>query len=368
MRVVRTLLPVLLAAVPGLAAAKAELLETPAIQSARASSSVMMALYPQGDSFLVSGERGILLSWQDSGQWQQFDSPVSVALTGLAALPDGRAFAVGHDAAILRRAPGGDWQKIFDGYDLTRMQITALEHKRDQLQQAVNNPPADADIDDLQMQLEDVGFNLEDARNELENGPNKPLLDITSSGDSLFAVGAYGTLLKSTNGGETWQLLSDKLDNPDRLHLNAITNGGDGSLYIVGESGSGFVSRDGGTTWVRLDLPYGGSLFGVATQASSGNVVAFGLQGNLLISRDAGASWQHRHIDAGASLLGGTLTDNGEVILVGHGGLVASFPIANPDALTVRKHPSGAAFAAVQAQGDKLILAGQFGVTSWKFK
>lgn len=365
MRVTRILLPALLAAAPGLAAAKVELLATPAVQNNHASSSVMMALYPQGDGYLVSGERGILLNWQKPGEWQQLSSPVSVALTGIAGLSDGRTFAVGHDAAILRRAPDGDWQKVFDGYDLTRMQITALERKRDQLQQAIDNSPEGADVEELEFELEEIGFNIEDAKAELESGPSKPLLDIASSGNNLFAVGAYGTLLKSSDGGDSWQLLNDRLDNPDRFHLNAITPTADGDLYIVGESGTGFVSRDGGDSWTRMDMPYSGSLFGLAAQAGSDNLVAFGLQGNVLVSHDRGEGWEHFHIDAGASLLNGTVTDKGEVILVGHGGLVASFPIADPQALKVRKHPSGAAFAAVEVQGEKLILAGQFGVTSW---
>lgn len=365
MRVARILLPVLLAAASGTTVAKVELLETPAVQSNRAGSSVIMALYPQADSYLASGERGILLEWQKPGEWQQLQSPVSVALTGIAGLPDGRTFAVGHDAAILRRTEAGEWQKIFDGYDLTRMQIDVLERKRDQLQATIDNPPEGADVGELEYQLEEIGFNIEDAHAELETGPNKPLLDIASIGSNLFAVGAYGTLLNSRDGGDSWQLLNDRLDNPDRFHLNAITKTTDSTLYIVGESGLGFVSRDGGDTWELMDMPYGGSLFGIAAQSGSDNLVAFGLQGNVVISHDGGESWEHLHIDAGASLLNGTVTDSGEVILVGHGGLVVSFPIANPDALKVRKHPSGAAFSAVEVRGEQLILAGQFGLAVW---
>ncbi|WP_323845983.1 WD40/YVTN/BNR-like repeat-containing protein [Microbulbifer magnicolonia] len=365
MSVTRFLLPAILAALPCLASAKVELLDTPALPSASADTALMMALSPHNGGYLVSGERGLLLQWQPSGEWQQLQTPVSVALTGLATLADGRAFAVGHDAAILRRAADGRWQKIFDGYDLTRMQIAALESRRDALQQALDNPPADADIGELEFQLEETGINIEDAQAEMQSGPNKPLLAIAGSGSNLFAVGAYGSFLKSADGGDSWQLQSGKLDNPDRFHLNAVTATGDGSLYIVGESGTGFVSRDGGDSWARMDLPYGGSLFGVAAQPHSRNLVAYGLQGNLLISRDGGETWTHHHIDAGASLLGGTVTDSGEVYLVGHGGLVVSFPIDDPGALAVRKHPSGAALSAVAADGDKLILAGQFGITVW---
>lgn len=365
MRAVRFLLPALIAT-HSVAAAAVDLLQTPALHNVRADRSVITDLLPQDNGYLMTGERGLLLHWQGKGDWQQLNSPVSVGLTAATQLADGTLVAVGQDAAILRRNAGSDsWQKVFDGYDLTRLQIKALKKHQQALEQAIAHPDEDADIDELEYQLEETGFNLEDAEAELESGPNKPLLDIAISDGRLFAVGAYGTLLQSDDGGSSWQLQSHLLDNPSRFHLNAITRSDDGSLVIVGESGLGFTSRDNGNSWTMLDLPYGGSLFGITAQNNTGNLVAFGLQGNLMISRDNGQSWAHRHIDAGASLLGGTVTDSGEVYLVGHGGLVASFPIDAPDALTLRKHPSGAALSAVQVNGSQLILAGQFGATAW---
>ncbi|WGL18322.1 YCF48-related protein [Microbulbifer bruguierae] len=359
-----------MASQPLMASANVELLNTPALHSTRAAHSVITNLQPLNDGYLLTGERGLLLQWRADGHWQQQDSPVSVGLTAVTLLADGSAVAVGQDAAILRRTRDGAWQKVFDGYDLSRLQINAQEARRDQLQQLIddtgNNAEDDADIEELEYQLEELEFALEDSQAELESGPNKPLLDIVvAGGNRLYAIGAYGTLLRSDDGGDSWQLRSASLDNPDRFHLSAITRSDDGSLYIVGESGLGFVSRDGGDSWETMDLPYDGSLFGIVSQAGSGNLVAFGLQGHVLVSRDGGNSWQHHKVEAGASLLGGTIDDSGRVVLVGHGGLIASFAIAEPAVISVRKHPSGAAFSAVAVQGEQLILAGQFGVTAW---
>ncbi|WOX06808.1 YCF48-related protein [Microbulbifer pacificus] len=367
MRLSRILLSTLVASHVLAASANVELLQTPAPQSAHATRNVITNLSPHAGGYLLTGERGLLLQWQPDGQWQQLQTPVSVGLTAIATLADGSAVAVGHDAAILRREASGEWHKAFDGYDLTRLQIAALERRQAELQEAVDNPAQDADMEELEFQLEETGFNLEDTQAELESGPNKPLLSIVAAaGERLFACGAYGTLLRSDDGGKHWELQSASLDNPDRFHLNALSRSDDGSLYVVGESGLGFVSRDNGDSWQAMDLPYDGSLFGIIAQPGSANLVAFGLQGHVLISRDGGENWQHQKIDAGASLLGGTIDAQGRVVLVGHGGIVASFPVAQPDAVTVRKHPSGAAFSAVAVQGEQLILAGQFGVTAWK--
>ncbi|WP_288132816.1 hypothetical protein [Microbulbifer sp.] len=365
MSVVRFLLPALIAT-QSVAVAAADLLQTPALHNVRADHSVITSLISQDQGYLMTGERGLLLHWQSDSNWQQLDSPVSVGLTAATRLQDGSLIAVGQDAAILRRdADGQGWRKVFDGYDLTRLQITALKQHQQDLEQAIANAGEETDTDELKYQLEDTGFNLEDAVAELESGPSKPLLDIVSNEGRIIAVGAYGTLLYSDDNGKDWQLKSNLLDNPNRFHLNAVTRSANGSLIVVGESGTGFVSRDNGDSWTRLDLPYGGSLFGVTAQSNSSNLVAFGLQGNLIISRDNGQTWRHRHIDAGASLLGGTVTDAGDVYLVGHGGLVVRFPVDNPDAVTLRKHPSGAALSAVQVEGTQLILTGQFGATAW---
>jgi photosystem II stability/assembly factor-like uncharacterized protein len=70
-----------------------------------------------------------------------------------------------------------------------------------------------------------------------------------------FAVGAYGALLETTDGGKHWQDVSERLDNPDQLHLNAIAAVKDAGLFIVGEQGSMFRSSDNGQTWEKVEGP-----------------------------------------------------------------------------------------------------------------
>ena len=65
-------------------------------------------------------------------------------------------------------------------------------------------------------------------------------------------------MLRTADGGTTWQPLLHATDNPKALHLYAVRRVG-GELYIVGEQGLVLkLDRDGGR-FVALTLPYKGS-------------------------------------------------------------------------------------------------------------
>lgn len=352
----------------GTAQANIELLQTPSVSSKLITSSVVTAIAPAPEGVIAIGERGHIFTWQDEQSWQQQRAPVSVLLTDIETLPNKTSIAIGHDAAILRSTDGSTWQKVFDGYDLATLKVALLEKQQTQLNKQLETLEDEDEIEELEFQLDEVIFSLEDAQTEQQVGPNKPLLSLTQVDDqTLFAVGAYGTLLRSNDAGVSWQLIDDLLENPDKFHLNAITYN-QGVITIVGENGVSFSSADQGETWQFIELPYLGSMFGVIGNQTSSNLVAFGLQGNVLLSKDLGQSWQNVEMGNNISLLGGTMSQTGDVYLVGHGGVVSRFNVKSPDQVTVKKHPSGSAFSDVRVMDEQLILAGQFGLTAWQFK
>jgi len=359
-----------------------DLLELPAKESSLASKSVLMAMTRNNDAILVVGERGHIINWQSNNDWQQQQSPVSVAITDVIILSDGSKIAVGHDGVILKADSDNTiWRKVFTGVELTKLQIELVKKQYEALQLIIKKTQDEDELEDLTYQLDDLAFAIEDSQLELKSGPNKPLLSIArTSNDTLFACGAYGTLLSSKDKGETWQLVSDQLDNPDDFHLNSVITTSDNQLFIVGENGLGFHSDDLGKTWSSMTLPYSGSLFGIISNntnaASTGStpmenntqLVAFGLQGNFMASLDGGTHWQHKKLPTSASLLGGVFSKQGNAYLVGHGGLIVNFKPENLEALHIEKHPSGAALASVAVKENALILAGQFGISTWPIK
>ncbi|WP_286263762.1 WD40/YVTN/BNR-like repeat-containing protein [Thalassotalea atypica] len=369
----------------GLAYANIDLLSHPAIQSKLAPKSVTTAIIPDRNAVLAVGERGHIIHWQDKDNWQQDLVPLSIMLSSVTSLADGTSVAVGQDAAIV--VTKGEtasntqrtWRKTFDGYELTRLKIALLEKQQLALQGQMEATADEDELEELEYQLDEVIFSLEDAQAEQISGPNKPLLSVThTDNNTLFAVGAYGTLLRSDDLGVSWVLQDDLLDNPDKLHLNAI-HYHNGTLYIVGESGLGFISTNNGKSWQLMELPYSGSIFGITGQENSNNLVAYGLQGNVMTSNNGGNTWSLVDLNISASILGGVVSDQGDAYLVGHGGIVVKLPLAQTKPFSIQKHPSGAAFSSVliapqSVQEDtenkhtqSLILAGQFGLVAWQF-
>lgn len=290
-----------------------------AIESPKAVHSLLLDVVNTGERLVAVGDRGHILYSNDQGQsWQQAKVPTRQMLTSLFFVDAKHGWVVGHDAQILATADGGlTWTKQFE--DLER-----------------------------EAPLLDIWFK------DLQTG---------------YAVGAYGALLETTDGGQNWEDVSDRLDNEDAYHLNAITAVKDSGLFIVGELGQMFRSADWGQTWERLeDLPYEGSLFGVLGTDQSATLLAYGLRGHLFRSTDFGDSWQQITLNTPNNgplefgLADGSLLSDGSVAVVGHGGTVLrstdhgqSFSLVNrPDRLSL---------AGVTAlDNGNLILVGQGGV------
>ncbi len=91
-------------------------------------------------------------------------------------------------------------------------------------------------------------MDLEDADLALEEAVfTSPLMDVWFQDVNRgWAVGAFGTLVATVDGGQHWVNREKELDNPDEFHLNAITGDGKGRVFIAGEGGVMFRSLDGG--------------------------------------------------------------------------------------------------------------------------
>ena len=188
----------------------------------------------------------------------------------------------------------------------------------------------------------------------------RPLLDVRfRSPQHGIAVGAYGTFLESQDGGRNWR--PRKILEGDR-HLNALAAGDGDRLFIAGESGTLLSSSDNGVQWTQLSPPYKGSFFGVLV-SGAGDLAAYGLRGNVFHSPDLGQNWRAVTNPNQASLMGGRTLGQGRAVLVGQGGTV----LVTRDggrSFTPHRDASGAAFAAVlPAQNADFLGFGERGVT-----
>jgi photosystem II stability/assembly factor-like uncharacterized protein len=288
------------------------------IESAQAQHSLLLDVASPGKRLVTVGDRGHILFSDDNGaNWTQAKVPTKQLLTAVFFVDDQHGWAVGHDAQILASSDGGaTWVKQFE--DLER---------------------------------------------------EAPLLDVWfKDRNSGYAVGAYGALLETTDGGANWEDVSDRMDNEDGYHLNAITEVKDSGLFAVGEQGAMFRSLDWGQTWETLEGPYEGSLFGALGTDEAGTLLVYGLRGHLFRSADFGLSWEQIRLNTANNgplefgLSDGNRLADGSIVVVGHGGTVLK-STDNGRSFSVTNRVDRLSLAGIAAMDNgNLILVGQGGV------
>ena len=305
------------------ARAEIDYLETPAFVSGKASEGLLLDIVNTGKHLVAVGERGHIIYSADHGKnWQQASVPVYVTLTAVFFISTEVGWAVGHEGVILHtRDAGKTWTRQLDGYQVNKQVITQAQQLVHKIEHQLETLSDQTQREEITYQLDEAGYALEEAIEDDQAGPFKPLLDIWfADGYQGYAVGAYGILLQTLDGGENWTIISNRLDNPEGFHLNSIAYTPGGSIFITGESGIIFRSTDGGENWTRLSSPYEGSFFGITSKGNT--VLIFGLRGNIYRSRDNGNSWQAVATDASAAITAGMPSRSGLIVLVGSAGHV----------------------------------------------
>ena len=103
--------------------------------------------------------------------------------------------------------------------------------------------------------------------------------------DTFIAVGTDGAVLRTANGGRTWQL--GRL----RTHATLTAVAFRGAVgYIVGQEGALFATRDSGVTWLRVRLGTRWDLDAVFLASEAVHYVA-GEEGRTAKSVDGGGRW-----------------------------------------------------------------------------
>lgn len=343
----------------------------PAEVMPRAQESLILDLAESGTRRIAVGERGHVLLSDDGRTWTQVaDVPTRSTLTGVSTVGE-NVWAVGHDGVIIHSGDGGRTWK--------RQRATPYVENDD----------------------------------DLHNGA--PLLDVKFlDAQNGFAIGAFALMLRTRDGGATWEEVSmaadavidalepvegdasmteanesvdgatedgaegeseenqwvfddEDLDLGEETdpHLNAIARTGDGSLFVVAERGAAFRSSDGGASWERITLPYEGSMFGVLGFEGQ-HVLAFGMRGTVLESYDLGTTWATVETGTDLSLMGGAGFGAGGAVLVGANGIVLTRTSGGPGFLA-HEHPDGAVLSSVMllVPDTEVIVAGEKGLSTY---
>lgn len=276
-------------------------LDSPA-QPTRLPTTTQLSAITRAGSRLVSvGVRGLIVLSDDDGRtWRQVASPVSSDLVAVRFVSARQGWAAGHGGVILVSGDGGErWVKQLDG----RMSAGLLAAHFARLAAA-----GDARAARLRKEVE---------RN-YENGPEMPMLDLWFENEQRgWAVGPFGTILGTRDGGRTWVSWIEKVDSDKMLHYNAVRGVG-GDVYLASEQGTLFKLDRARERFAPLATGYKGSFFGVIGTRDC--VIAYGLRGSAYRSRDGGASWQRLTTGVPGGLTGASLLDDGRLLFVSQDG------------------------------------------------
>lgn len=336
----------------------------PALENAHPARMTMLDVVDTGARLVAVGEQGLIIHSKDKGaNWQQASVPVSVTITSVFFIDADKGWATGHQGVILETTDGGQsWNVQFRGRDAQQQVFDLAKAREQQLQKEMENAQNDDENEDLQYQLDDLQATIDDATKALADGPAEPLLDIRfSDAKHGIAVGAYGLLLLTSDGGKSWKLHEDYLQNADKYHFYSIASLDASTLIVAGEQGVLWRSRDRGVTWEVLKSPYQGSFFG-AHKLHDGSLLIYGLRNRVYRSTDAGDSWQEVQTGSQSTVLGSALFGKKNVaLLTTEGGVLVS----RDDAKTFKLHQlpdHSANSAAVLTAPDTLLVVGRAGV------
>lgn len=113
--------------------------------------------------------------------------------------------------------------------------------------------------------------------------PHIYAVDVQDNGRILIGA-EFAYLITSDDGGETFQLAHKGEKSVFAMHMLA-----DGTGYAVGQEGLAMKTTDNGATWTELDTKSNANLFGVWA-SSQGEIVATGMRA-LLRSSDGGQTF-----------------------------------------------------------------------------
>lgn len=315
------------------AASAPAVLSQPALMTPKALTAAMLAVTRAGARLVAVGERGTVLLSDDHGlQWRQASVPVQVTLTQVRFVDAQQGWATGHMGTVLRTDDGGQhWRKLLDGVAVARLMAASA--------QASGDAAAIAQAQALQ-----------------QEGPDKPFFDLVfTDAQRGVVVGAYGLMIATQDGGQTWQPVPTPAANPQGLHLYGVCAAG-ARRMVVGEQGLLMHSTDGGVSFSALPSPYKGSFLGLL-QTHGGELIAHGLRGSVYRASADAQDWQRVDSGTTATLGAGTAVPGGGFALVSQAGevLVAPRGATSMKRLAVRE-PVPIAGMALAADGA-LVMA-----------
>ena len=323
-------------------------LDIPAAQSSQVAHTLKLSVASHKDTVVAVGLRGeVSVSFNAGESFSQSQVMLSSDLTTTRFTQDGSLWVLGHDAVLLRSNDLGlSWQRVLDG----RSTFSMLN---DYYQQGSNNGD------------EEAAYTLRDIKRTVDSLPTAdtlpyPFFDISiNQYGQGFAVGAFGLLLKTKDGGLSWQPWMEKANNAWAYHIYAVQQQGD-DVYLAGERG--FLRRlnEEKDTFERVETPFDGTYFGLFVNEEV--IQVYGLRGKVFSSKDGGENWQEIKLDTDSTVVSMLTPESGDYIYVTQKGELIVYSEKEQNIIHATTKITGEVTSAALVGNNKIALAQYNGI------
>lgn len=266
----------------------------PAMPSAFAARTPLIAVEQAGKRIVAVGNRGHIVYSDDGQSWNQSQVPVSTDLVSLSFPTAEKGWAVGHNGVVLHSADGGkSWVKQLDG--------AAADAIAEKFYGAADAPAEFAD--ELRKLTELRSFQA-----------SRAFLAVHFENETTgYIVGTFNRIYQTTDGGKSWTPWMHRTGNSRELHFYSIRSDGQ-AIWMTGEQGKVWRLAAGSEQFEDRSTEYSGTLFGSVSVNNTHYV--FGMRGSLFRSDDEGASWRKLTVPVAAGITGAVGFDDGRVLFV----------------------------------------------------
>lgn len=234
----------------------------------------------EGTHGVAVGADGEVQTTEDGGKtWKKSKLPTNLALLGVH-IDAEKTLAVGQSGTMYTKAAGGAWEKGNSG---TEKRLFSVSSNASGLSAAVGEFGA--------LQLSEDGgktwhsLTLDWMTIGTEGGAEPHLYGANVSAEGVISVvGEFGLVLRSTDRGRNWSVQSK-----GTASLFDIQIRDDGKGFAVGQDGYALKTTDAGLTWTCIDVGSKAILNGV-NSSPDGRVVITAMR-EMVTSSDDGASW-----------------------------------------------------------------------------
>jgi len=208
--------------------------------------------FPDGEQGWIAGQAGVLLHSEDGGKtWQPQSSGVTTYLLDVDFVDARHGMVVGRDTTVLATVDGGrTWRRsplkestdLFD--DLNFFAVAVMDDR---------HACVVGDMGRIFI-TEDGGANWSESKTSLYDEQmmmGRILYALAYDSDTLYAAGIDSTFAYSKDLGKSWTVGDTGFSKPDLYGIEVV---GDIGL-AVGSGGHVVRTSDGGSTWQLIEVP-----------------------------------------------------------------------------------------------------------------